>query len=456
MHDSVVLTSPRGPATLASTPSSKRRPLVMVLGMHRSGTSLCSQVLSALGVDMVDWPAHHGSPERGNARGHWERWEIVGLHDRILDKLNRRYYDPTHDFGFPGAWWADPAIADVYKDIIAFLQDRMGEAYFGFKDPRTVRLLPLWHQIVRELKLAPKFVFCLRNPAQVARSLRARDGLAPEIGEARWFAYVIDFFRYSIGAEFCLVEYEAWFDDAARNARKLCDFLELNCRQPGVDLERTVSGIIEPALRHDDYANSQAKQPLVRSVYELARRADTDRTVRGQIRELGNQFIGYQRLQGGIQRGLEQIAAAAARLPAIEQETAILRGAIAKRDAAIERCAARAIAGEARAAEAESARERAELEARERQAALDASQAEIAGLRGRLAVTERDFRARVAQLEAATRRIQSLSEAAFRAEREPVPAASSAKFHQARRYSNLIALKLGLRFRPAEKRTAQR
>jgi hypothetical protein len=40
-----------------------RRPIVMVLGMHRSGTSLCSHVLSALGLDMTDneaAPGHDG------------------------------------------------------------------------------------------------------------------------------------------------------------------------------------------------------------------------------------------------------------------------------------------------------------------------------------------------------------------------------------------------------------
>jgi hypothetical protein len=32
----------------------QRRPVVLVLGMHRSGTSVCSHILSALGVDMPD------------------------------------------------------------------------------------------------------------------------------------------------------------------------------------------------------------------------------------------------------------------------------------------------------------------------------------------------------------------------------------------------------------------
>jgi hypothetical protein len=101
------------------------------------------------------------------------------------------------------------------------------EGYFGFKDPRTVRLMPVWHQLFNELKLAPKLVLCLRNPAQVARSLHARDSLDPANGEYRWLAYMIDFYRYTSNFECCSVEYEEWFDNPAANIEKLRKFLDL-------------------------------------------------------------------------------------------------------------------------------------------------------------------------------------------------------------------------------------
>jgi hypothetical protein len=90
----------------------------------------------------------------------------------------------------------------VRREITAFLERSMGNGYFGFKDPRTVRLMPMWHQIVNELKLAPKIVFCLRNPAQVARSLNVRDGFSLDTGEYRWFSYTVDFFTlHEIGRD---------------------------------------------------------------------------------------------------------------------------------------------------------------------------------------------------------------------------------------------------------------
>src|SRR5689334_20395051 len=95
----------------------QRHPIVMVLGMHRSGTSLCSHVLSVLGVDMADTLSAHnmGHPASDNPNGHWERWEIVDLNDRILDLINRQYASIGHDFIFPVAWWADPRVSTVRR-----------------------------------------------------------------------------------------------------------------------------------------------------------------------------------------------------------------------------------------------------------------------------------------------------------------------------------------------------
>src|SRR5271166_5922958 len=113
----------------------RHRPIVLVVGMHRSGTSLCSHILSALGVDMADKIPGPGatSPVPSNPRGHWERWEIVEYHDSILGLFNRDYLGRFHDFALPVAWWADPRVAQIRREIVAFLEQRMGDRYFGFR-----------------------------------------------------------------------------------------------------------------------------------------------------------------------------------------------------------------------------------------------------------------------------------------------------------------------------------
>src|SRR6266446_9866979 len=365
-----------------------RRPIVLVLGMHRSGTSLCSHLLSALGVDMADELPGPGktSLEPDNPRGHWERWEIVEFHDRIFHLFNRDYFGRFHDFALPVAWWAEPRITQIRREIVAFLETRMGDGYFGFKDPRTVRLMPVWHQIFNELKLAPKIVLCLRNPAQVARSLNARDGLDPEIGEYRWLVHMIDFFRYCSNFDYCAIKYEDWFDIPAANIEKLKKFLDLPWQQSEADLALLLSDVVDPGARHDAPTHQEASQPLVRTLYQLASRDGQD-GARDQIAYIVSQFVSFQQLQRPFRRAFEEVAKIAGKLPESEQEAAALRTALGERDAIIETAERRASDAEARLAEAEAQRGQIAGLAGEREARAEFER-EASGLRATLAERE--------------------------------------------------------------------
>jgi len=325
---STILREVARPAAVTPMPSpGLRRPIVIVLGMHRSGTSICSHVLSALGVDMTDKVAGPGqeSPGPDNPAGHWERWEIVNFHDRILEAYNQGFFSPFHDFALPVAWWADPQVVAVRREIAGFLENRMGAGYFGFKDPRTVRLLPMWWQILNELKLAPKILYCLRNPAQVARSLHRRDGFSIEAGEYRWLCYNVDFFRYTKSTDFCTIEYESWFDDPSVNLNKLRSFLDLPEIESPDDMEATISQLIDDQLRHDDSQFGDARQPIVRSVYKLARNAGHDGAAHEHLQRIASQFLTFQQLQKTLQKEFAETVAAASKLPALQNEAADFR-----------------------------------------------------------------------------------------------------------------------------------
>ena len=442
---------PRRDRITAISPAVQRRPIVLVLGMHRSGTSLCSHILSTLGVDMVD----EIGVNRGNDKGHWERWEIVEFHDRILRLFNRDYFGRFHDFALPVAWWAEPRVAQIRKEMVAFLERRMGSSYFGFKDPRTVRLMPVWHQILNELKLAPKRVLCLRNPAQIGRSLNAHDGLDREIGEYRWLVHMIDFFRYTTNFDFCTIEYEEWFNNPSSNIEKLQKFLDLQWQQSEADLGLVLSGIIDPGARHDDADHRKADQPLVRTLYTLASRAGQDEA-RDQIAYIVSQFISFQQLQRPFLQAYEDVAKTAAKYPEIEQQAMALRAAVSERDAAVEAAEGRAGGAEARLAEAlaEIEQQRAQIgelarepgEARslkeslvEREtacsdlsrrvdellSALQAAQAEGAAREAALRCAEQEAQKRDAAAEAMQAEVVTLRDALTQAEREAQERAAS-------------------------------
>ena len=282
-------------------------PFVVVLGMHRSGTSLCADVLGHLGVAMAESP----DAQPSNPRGQWERPEIVARHDRILEMFERGFYNPLHDLPLPAGWWLEPPVAEIRHELIRFIeQNRAATAPFGFKDPRTARLLPLWHQIFDELRIEPKIVLCLRNPAQVARSLEQRDGLPAGLGEYRWYTYTAEIFRHLRHFATCVIEYEAWFEPSADNLGKLNRFLGLSPAGSAA----AAPDVVDPQLRHDDARDRGAQSYIVRWLYEHARHYDDSAKARAEIAEMLDRLAAFEQLQEPLYRGFEQMARVAAPL----------------------------------------------------------------------------------------------------------------------------------------------
>jgi len=97
--------------------------------------------------------------------------------------------------------------------------------------------------------------------------------------------------------EFCTIEYETWFNEPGQNLARLTNFLDLPGCEHNPDFDLALSGIVESELRHDDPVLFAARQPLIRSTYQLARYADRDSATREQICHVATQFHAFQQLQ---------------------------------------------------------------------------------------------------------------------------------------------------------------
>ena len=225
--------------------------------MHRSGTSLCANVLHELGVDIAD----AAGPSANNRRGHWERPRINDLHDAALAIFGRGWNTPTHHLALPHAWWTDPRLEPVRRHIVTYLKRSMAHGRpFGFKDPRTSRLLALWPHILEELALDPTYVFCVRDPAQVARSITARDQLAGDQAAYRWLIYNAQAVHGVGGARVCVIGYETWFTDAATTLDRLARFVGLPARPD-------IIGLVDAGLRHDADSAAEPVAPVAVRLY---------------------------------------------------------------------------------------------------------------------------------------------------------------------------------------------
>ncbi len=234
-------------------------PVLVVIGMHRSGTSMCSNMLHMLGADMAD--QIHAGP--ANAKGHWERPGLVDMNDTLFGFFRRQWGSPAHVLELPEPWLSDPRVSDVRAGARDWLRPRLNALHpFGFKDPRTTLLLPFWQQVFAEIDAVPRYVFCVRDPGQVARSLHARDGLDRGQAEYRWVAYNVEAIR-AVTDPVCIIPYESWFDHPRETAIRLARHVGLPEPSAGA-----VRDVIDSALRHDD-AGTTPPAPLAARLHRM-------------------------------------------------------------------------------------------------------------------------------------------------------------------------------------------
>ena len=126
--------------------------IYVVLGMHKSGTTLVSQILHHSGIDMGDFD-ESVSYDRGNK---YERASVLALDMDILDAPD----DEVLDLGVRGPLQLTDAQRARMREIIADGQSR--HADWGFKDPRLTLVYELWAQELPEHRLIAVY----RDPAE--------------------------------------------------------------------------------------------------------------------------------------------------------------------------------------------------------------------------------------------------------------------------------------------------
>ena len=134
----------------------------IVLGMHRSATSLSAAGLKKAGVN-IGKQLLPGI--RGNPKGHFENIEFIYLNDKILKAAGGDWYIPPKEKDIL-------ALADSFKDEIQKIINRNKSELWGWKDPRTTLTIRLYLPYLEN----PHFIVNFREPLKVAKSLRKRDG----------------------------------------------------------------------------------------------------------------------------------------------------------------------------------------------------------------------------------------------------------------------------------------
>lgn len=210
----------------------ERRPTaVLVVGMHRSGTSAVTRTLNLLGAAL---PGDLLLPDdTQNPTGFWESAGIVDSHDRFLAAIGSRWDDPLP---LPASAFTTTAARACHDELVAILHRDLGTApLFVIKDPRLCRLLPLWRSVLATFGARPLAVLPVRDPSAVAMSLHRRNGFSREKSLALWLIHSLLAEGATRSWPRVFVHYDGFIEAPIKAAQALA--ARLGCVSPA-DVER--------------------------------------------------------------------------------------------------------------------------------------------------------------------------------------------------------------------------
>lgn len=204
-----------------SAPAPRR--ILLIAGMHRSGTSALTGALVTLGAG---GPIDPMPPTPHNPRGYWESARLCRFHDRVLDAAGSGWDDLAP---IEPSWFASEAAAGFGEELREILsQSYPASGLVAVKDPRLCRLLPLWLRQGGEDAATMRVLLPLRNPLDVARSLEARDGMPLRFGALLWLRNVLDAEASSRGLRRGFLLYEALVRDWRNAVDAALDAIDLD------------------------------------------------------------------------------------------------------------------------------------------------------------------------------------------------------------------------------------
>lgn len=222
--------------------------LLLVLGFHRSGTSLIARSLKCFGAELgkaAEWTG----PD--NPTGFWEHKGVLAVNEQALRMLGARWDQPLNGTDLSEECRQMPELIYLRGAAEHLLRREIGQhPIFAIKDPRLCILMPFWRPIFAGLGCEASAIRVVRHPDAAAASLQRRDGMERPKALDLWL-------RYTQGAQDAIdpdwkslvVDYDVMMAQPASELDRISRRLDLPFdRQEG---HRFVTGFLNESLWHE-------------------------------------------------------------------------------------------------------------------------------------------------------------------------------------------------------------
>jgi hypothetical protein len=231
----------------------QEKPLTLVLGSHRSGSSLTTRLLQLLGCELGIELL--GSTE-ANPIGHFENLKVLTFHEDLLQRASTDWKNPNPLINNKFIEENRVVIEESIKELLSNLL--ITERITALKEPRISILLDLWKPALSEYSGKINVVLTVRHPSEVATSLARRDGLNIVAGLHLWIKSMLNGIRYAREVPNHFLFYSRLIDSPEIVVKELGKFME-KAASTSIDAPLDLSDI-KPEYRHHDFL-SKAGSP---------------------------------------------------------------------------------------------------------------------------------------------------------------------------------------------------
>jgi hypothetical protein len=234
---------------------------ILILGMHRSGTSAVARLINMMGAYFApEGMALSAKPD--NPKGFWERKDVLSINNELL-KFHQCEWNNLAHWDFENASKAPPVIK---QKMHALIMNMDAFRPWFIKDPRMCLTLPVWLAMLE----APLAVIVYRNPHEIALSLHKRSGIDKEYALALWEYYMVGMLNKTRNMPRILVSYE----ETLATPVKCCEKLHSKLASHGVKRlvipsHHEIKAFIDPRLYRAKAADATSFSPAQKALCDI-------------------------------------------------------------------------------------------------------------------------------------------------------------------------------------------
>lgn len=241
-----------------------KKQCVVVLAMHRSGTSAITGLLNKMGVYLGEELLE---ANEGNPKGYFENKKLLFFNDSLLNSLGTCFEDIEFDY----RWIIESDDYDKYvNDLCGIIDNEFdGVDLFAIKDPRLCLLFPIYEEALKRLGLNIKIIRMIRDPLEVAVSLKAVGDFDYNKSLALWINYNL-LAEYFIGDKYQKINvvYSNLLYDFDNNFNKISNLLGIQFDKNKKELSSFLDENLYRSRKKDDVIVEKNLLSLGMEIYE--------------------------------------------------------------------------------------------------------------------------------------------------------------------------------------------